>query len=219
MSKSVNNAKSARKSTVAANQRVSRNHKPGAPKPAANANVITSVVSTRDGGYVMVTAGDGRHFERPARGDSKEFRAIAQLNSNYDAASAWNTANPASKPQARLANGIGPKDAPHSAKAVADQKTNNAKAAPAKATGKGKARADKAPKAKAPARGVDRDYTVGKTAIVAKPDTWRGYMLGIMVKHTNTAKAKAAHAKSGKFASNKLDFNWANAQGYITFAK
>lgn len=117
------------------------------------------------------------------------------------------------KPQARLANGVDAKSAPQSAKAVADQR----KAAPA--TGKGKARTAKADKAKAPSRGTERAYVRGDKKNEAKPDSWRGYMLGTIMAHKDTASAKAAHAKGKKFADRKLDFNWANAQGYIKFAK
>jgi hypothetical protein len=116
------------------------------------------------------------------------------------------------KPQAKLARGVEGKMTENSRKAVQDQKTPASQ--PAKA-----AAPAKSAKNKQPSRGADRDYTKGKTAIAAKPDSWRHHMLTVITKHGNTAKAKAAHEKSGKFAGNKLDFNWAAAQGYINWAK
>lgn len=117
------------------------------------------------------------------------------------------------KPQARLANGVDAKSAPQSAKAVADQ-AKGAKSA--KAT---KTAAPKGAKAKAPSKGVDRSYAKGKTVNNAKAGTWRHHMLTVIMAHKDTASAKAAHAKGKAFTANKLDFNWANAQGYIQFAK
>lgn len=185
-----------------------------ATKRPANPDAIATVTTAKGGGHVAVISAGSEMFTRPVRGDSKEFRAIAMPGLSFNAAQRWHEKNPVAKPQAKLASGITPKDAPHSAKAVADQKATPA------TKGKGdKARTAKASKAKAPARGTERTYKVGSTKIAAKPDTWRGHMLGTIVKHSDTAKAKAAHAKSGKFSANKLDFNWANAQGYIKFDK
>ena len=182
---------------------------------ASNADHITICKHTADGAYVYVEAGDGRSFTRlrsgaNGTGDTKEFQALAKVGLPYAAAERFNNENPVQKPQARLARGAEGRMTEHSRKAVADQK----KVAP-----KGKTAAPKAAKNKAPSRGAERDYTVGKTEVTAKPDSWRGYMLTLMRKHGNTAKAKAAHAKSGKFSSNKLDFNWAAAQGYIVWSK
>jgi hypothetical protein len=116
------------------------------------------------------------------------------------------------KPTAQLANGVTAKDAPQSAKAVADQKK-----APAATKGKGKARTEKAAKAKQPSRGTDRAYVAGSKKDESKPDTFRKYMLTTILKAKSTAAAKAAHAKSGKYPTHKLDFNWSAQQGYIKF--
>lgn len=118
------------------------------------------------------------------------------------------------KPKAKLASGVDARTAPHSAKAVADQKG----AAPA-TKGKASKAAPKAAKNKAPSRGTDRNYKIGKTKNEARPDTWRYYMLETIRAHKDTASAKAAHAKGKKFSSNKLDFTWADQKGYITFTK
>lgn len=177
------------------------------------AETIAVVKNTADGEHIYVEGSKGSSFTRSKRGDNKEFRTFAAKGALYEPAARYNRENPAPKPTARLARGIGSGDAPHSAKAVADQPKADAKGKSAKPA------APKAAKNKQPARGADRDYAKGKTAITAKPDSWRHHMLTVIQKHTNTAKAKAAHEKSGKFSGNKLDFNWAAAQGYIAWAK
>jgi hypothetical protein len=123
-----------------------------------------------------------------------------------------------SKPQARLARGIDSGDAPQSAAAVASQR-KAAKGTKPATTGKGKARVAKAAKDKAPSRGADRTYKLGTRKDESKPDTFRRYMLSTIMKHTSTAAAKAAHAKSNKYPTHKLDFNWSAQQGYIVFTK
>lgn len=183
---------------------------------ASNKRSIVANTFTSDGGFIHIENGAGESFQRPRAGDSAAFRAISKIGMDYAAARAWHIANPVTKPQARLANGITGRDAPHSSAALQAQAKERAASKSTKAEKKA---APKAAKNKAPARGADRDYTRGKTEIKANKDSWRYHMLTMITKHTNTAKAKAAHEKSGKFSSNKLDFNWAAAQGYITFAK
>lgn len=175
---------------------------------ASNADHIVTNKHTSDGAYVFVEAGDGRSFTRLRSGDTPEFRALSGVGKPYVAALAYHNANPAKKPQARLARGVDAHNSPQSAAAVAAQRKGG-KATPAPKAGKNKA----------PARGQDRDYTRGKTEIKANPESWRYHMLQMICKATNTAKAKAAHAKSGKFSNNKLDFNYAAANGYINWAK
>lgn len=117
------------------------------------------------------------------------------------------------KPQAKLAQGVDSHNSPHSAKAVADArgKANATK-------GKGaKAAAPKAGKNKQPAKGTNRAYKLGSREDTSRPDTWRRHMLTMIMRNKDMDSAKAAHAKSGKFADNKLDFNWANQQDYIKF--
>lgn len=179
------------------------------------AETIAIVKNTVDGNAIYVEGSKGSSFTRDRRGDSKEFRAVAVKGALYETAAKFNKANPPPKPQARLANGLDARTAPQSAAAVRDQ----AKAAAKAGNGKGKAATPKATKNKAPSRGTDRSYTRGKTAINAKPDSWRYHMLTTITSAKDTASAKASHAKSKKFADRKLDFNWAASQGYITFAK
>lgn len=177
----------------------------------AEKDKITVVKSTSDQRNVVVISAGGEMFNRPMSGDTKEFRAVAQINSSFNAAQAWSQKNPPAKPQAQLARGIESRQAPHSAKAVKDQKPA-AKGKPEKKT------APKAAKNKAPSKGADRSYKVNaKVKNEARADSWRHHMTQMIVSATDTAKAKANHAKSGKFSANKLDFNWAAKQGFITF--
>lgn len=181
-------------------------------KLAANDDIIATVVISKDGNYIVASSHGGATLARPRNGDSKEFRSYATVGGKFSALKKWDAANPAPKPQAKLARGIEARQAPHSAKAVADQKKPEAKAAPAK-------RAAKAEKNKQPSKGAERTYKLGSKKNEAKPDTWRHHMLSMIQKATSTEAAKKLHAKSGKFSANKLDFNWANAQGYIKFDK
>lgn len=178
-------------------------------KARGKAETIAVVKGTEDGGHIYVEGNKGSSFTRDKRGDDKAFRAVATKGALYEPAACFNKDNPPPKPQARLAHGLDARTAPQSAAAVRAQH----KAATVKTT------APKAGKNKQPARGTERSYTRGKTAINAKPDSWRLHMLNTITKHGDTAAAKAAHAKSKKFADRKLDFNWAAAQGYITFSK
>lgn len=115
------------------------------------------------------------------------------------------------KPVAHMARGTDAHTAPHSAKAVADQKRSETK------PHKGKVRMEKAAKAKQPARGGNRAYTLAGRKDESKPDTFRRYMLSTIMGCKDTDSAKAAHAKSHKYPTHKLDFNWAAQQGYIKF--
>lgn len=181
---------------------------------ASNADHIVTSKHTSDGAYVYIEAGDGRSFTRLRSGDTKEFRALSGVGKPYAAVLAYHKANPVKKPQARLANGVDARTAPQSAAAVAAQR-KGAQAAPA--TGKGKARMEKAAKAKQPARGGNRRYKLGTRKDESKPDTFRKYMLTTIMSHKDTDSAKAAHAKSRKYPTHKLDFNWSAQQGYIVF--
>lgn len=182
-----------------------------ATKPTG-AIVVHKAAETGNG--ILVQAANGHSFVRPIYGDSKEFRKVAAVGQPYDAARKWDMANPAQKPKAQLARGVEARQAPHSAKAVADQPKADAKGKKA-----AKAAAPKAKANKQPSAGANRAYTKGKTAINAKPGSWRHHMLTTMQKAKDTDSAKAAHAKSGNFSANKLDFNWAASQGYIVWAK
>jgi hypothetical protein len=179
-------------------------------KQSGRVEAISSVVAARTGNGLVVTTSRDRSIVI-TRIDGTVTK-LALMGQPVQPLEEYLKNQP--KPQARLAQGVEGKMTENSRKAVEDQKTAAAKTA--KAT---KVAAPKAAKNKAPARGADRDYTRGKTAIAAKPDSWRHHMLTVITKHGNTAKAKAAHEKSGKFSANKLDFNWAAAQGYIAFSK
>lgn len=179
-------------------------------------DTITICKHTADGSHVYVEAASGDRFARPRNGDGKEFRALSKIGMSYSKALAFHNANPAPKPQARLAKGVDSHNSPHAAKAVADQR----KDAPAAKASPKTAKAPKAEKNKQPSRGAERSYTVVKgTENKARPDSWRHHMTTMIVSHTDTASAKAAHAKSKKFSGNKLDFNWAATNQFIKFAK
>lgn len=189
-------------------------------KSTASDDCITTVKSTSDGGFVYVAARNGDNFARPNAGDSKAFRDLAAVGKSYSAARDWHIANPATKPQAQMARGTDARTAPHSAKAVADERAANSKSKAAAPTeNKGKVRTAKAAKGKQPTRGTNRAYVAGTKKDESKPDTFRKYMLTTILKHKDTDSAKAAHAKSGKYPTHKLDFNWSAQQGYIKFSK
>ena len=180
-----------------------------------NPDTIVSNINDRSGAHIVVTSAGGATISYPRYGDDGQRRKLSAKGGNIKALQADLAARPPVKPQARLATGVDRHNSPHSAKAIADQKRAEK---PAKG-GAAKAAAPKAGKNKAPARGADRDYSKGSTPIKAAAGSWRHHMLITITKYSNTAKAKAAHEKSNKFSGNKLDFNWAAAQGYINWAK
>lgn len=181
-------------------------------KRNGRAECVSSAVNARSGNGLVVTTSRGRSIvvtrvDRRVNELTKLGLPIAQLE-------AYLKDQP--KPQARLAPGVDSHNSPHSAKAVADARRGKA-AEPTK--GKGKARAEKAAKAKQPARGTNRTYKLGTRKDESKPDTFRRYMLSTIMAHKDTDSAKAAHAKSGKYPTHKLDFNWSAQQGYIVLTK
>jgi hypothetical protein len=221
-----NNAKSAAKPSAKArgpkagssqrNQNVT-----GVKEPKnAGPETISSAVQAKGGNGLVVTTNRNRSIvvlrvDRRVNELTKLGAPVAELD-------AYLKNQP--KPEAKLARGVDGKMTEHSRKAVADnRKSNGAAKAEAKAAtpakGKnGKARTVKADKAKAPAKGTNRSYTLGTRKDESKPDTFRRYMLSTIMKHKDTDSAKAAHAKSGKYPTHKLDFNWSAQQGYIKFA-
>jgi hypothetical protein len=73
---------------------------------------------------------------------------------------------------------------------------------------------------KSPRRlGKFRSYTPTAKPDYSRPGTFRTYMISTIRAHTNTRAANEAHALCTEpaFAKNKLDFNWAADNGYITF--
>lgn len=132
--------------------------------------------------------------------------------------------------QAQLARGIKGREAPHSAKALADN------AAALKATAP---KAD--PKAEKPAKAAkarleakkeerkaeraswkqDRTYKVVAKLddINMRPGTWTETMITVALAHTSTDKANAALAKHREFGDRKIDWKWlSDTRGYIKFA-
>lgn len=67
--------------------------------------------------------------------------------------------------------------------------------------------------------GKMRRYTATTKPDYSRPGTFRTYMISTIRAHTDTQSANAAHAlcDNPSFAKNKLDFNWAADNGYITF--
>lgn len=183
-----------------------RNSKaPAKAAPLATPESVSSAVNARTGNGLVVTTSNNRTIVI-TRVDG-EVNRLTKLGAPVAALESYLAAQP--KPQAKLARGVEGKMTENSRKAVADQRRAPKVPAPAPKAGKNKA----------PARGAERSYTVGKTEVTAKPESWRHHMLTTIRKYGDTAKAKAAHEKSGKFSANKLDFNWAAAQGYINWAK
>jgi hypothetical protein len=177
-----------------------------------NADQIITVTPARTGNGLVVVGGDSKSMVVAAWQDTATTRKLAVVGGSM--ATLRDHVATIAKPQARLARGVDSHNAPHSAKAMADQR---AKANSAPTTPKPKARADKASKNKQPSRGQDRKYKNAGRKDESKDGTFRKYMLSTIMAHKSTADAKAAHAKSKKFPSHKLDFNWAAQQGYIAF--
>ena len=179
-------------------------------KQAGRVECIKSTVALASGGIgICVTTSRDRSIV--IQRIDKEVNRLSKVGEPVAALEAYLKTQP--KPQARLAAGVDSHNSPHSAKAAADQR-KGAKPATGKA---GKARTEKAAKAKQPSRGTSRAYKLGDRKDESKPDTFRRYMLSTIMAHKTTDAAKAAHAKSGKYPTHKLDFNWSAQQGYIKF--
>lgn len=185
-----------------------------APKKlsAVEADRIVTVVGDHSGSFIVVSSAGGRNVNYERNRETKELRSLAKVGGSFKAVEAAIKVLPV-KP-AKLARGLDSRIAPQSAKAAAD--SNKSAAKPSKAEKKA---APKAAKNKQPSKGADRSYSLGSKKNEAKEGTWRHHMLTMIQKHGTTDKAKAAHAKSGQYSANKLDFNWANSQGYIKFDK
>lgn len=127
---------------------------------------------------------------------TSDLLKLAAVGGSFKAVQEWLATH---RPQARLAKGLDGRNAPHSVAAAAEGRkpVTATKPAAAKLSRKG-----------------DFAYKVGK-ANDTRADTWTHYMVEVIQKHSDTASARAAHEKSGKFAGKKLDFNWSKAKGYI----
>lgn len=64
-----------------------------------------------------------------------------------------------------------------------------------------------------------RAYTPTQKPDVSRLGTFRHYMLSVIRKHSDTNAANTEHSAcdNPSWAKNKLDFNWAADNGYITF--
>jgi hypothetical protein len=182
---------------------------------AQKPDVIKSVKGAVGGGHVVVVAGGENKLTYPKNRESAELVKLAVVGASFKAVQSWLKAN---KPDAKLATGLDGRNAPNCAKAVADQRAAG-KSTPTNGAGSAKVpvKSGKVPSAKVPA-GADRAYKLGAAVDTSRPGTWRNYMLATIRAHKSTAEANAAHAKSGKFSGNKLDFNWSAKQGYIAFS-
>lgn len=72
---------------------------------------------------------------------------------------------------------------------------------------------------RSPRRVAFKRYTATQMTDTSRYGTFRRYMITTIRAHNDTLSANAEHAKcdNPKFAKNKLDFNWAADNGYITF--
>lgn len=184
-----------------------------ASKVPVKSDVIKSVVSIASGMEGLAADADGqKSIIIPKAKLNAVILKLAVVGGSY-AALAKAVAEAS---QAQLARGIKGREAPHSAKALAD---NAAALKGTKADApKGKT-APKADKPKSPekqireavSKGNDRAYTVVNKNHGARPDSKRAMQLEIVFKHKSTAAARAAGAES-------CDFRYAVDKGFIKFA-
>lgn len=185
-------------------------------KPKVNPDTITSVKGTSDGtGYTAISAGSKTEMVKDTR-MTGQLRKLAVVGASFKAVQEFLKTN---KPEAKLARGLDGKDAPQSAMAAA------ASRATAKADAKAAAPAASAKTTKASASaklsrkaGAARTYKATKKEDVSRDGTFRKYMISTIRAYTDTETAKAAHAKSGQYAKDKLNFNWAEQNGFIAWA-
>lgn len=165
---------------------------------------MDSIAVTNDGGMYPVTKflGMGVKVER-----GMLFTAVAD---EYRRAVAADQTARNAKPKGPAVLAKGAETEVHSRKAAADSRKPAKVEKPAKPA-KGAKKASKL------AAGEPRKYKAGSKKDESRDGTFRRYMLTTILAHKDTAAANAAHAKSHQFASNKLDFNWSAAQGYIVW--
>lgn len=180
-------------------------------KLAARPDVIKEVKNTTDGRHVAVKAGADNTLTFPKTVQAPELLKLAVVGASFKAVQAWLKTN---KPEAKLATGLDGRSAPQSAMAAADSrkpgKGGTSASSAAKLAGNGNGAKGKAQAAS----GYNFTYATGK-ANDTRPDTWTHHMVEIMQRHTDSGAAKAAHAKTGRYAGKKLDFTWAKAKGFI----
>lgn len=196
-------------------------------KLSAKSDIISSVNGTRSGGdYIAIAAPGQTTLLIPANRMTGQLQKLAVKGGSFKAVSELWTKVQAEKPAAQLARGVESRAAPQSAKAVSDAKAGQRRDPVAeKLLPKGgdkkaaAAKAKPAKEAKVPSTGgIDRKYKATKKEDVSKPDSFRNYMISTIRAHTQTSAAKAAHAASGKFGHERLNFKWAHDNGYIVLA-
>jgi hypothetical protein len=177
-----------------------------ASKLIVKPDAIKAMKITVDGSYMAVEAGSGASLVYPRTLTGRaELAKLAAVGASFKALQAWLKTN---KPEAKLATGLDGRNAPQSAMAAAESRAGAKADVPAPTAGKAKATAKVSMKG-------DFSYAVGK-ANDTRPDTWTHYMVALIQKHTDTASAKSAHAKTGKFVGKKLDFTWCrDKKGFI----
>lgn len=188
-----------------------------APKAKVNPDTITSVKGTSDGtGYTAISAGNKTEMVKDVR-MTGQLRKLAVVGASFKAVQEYLKAN---KPEAKLAKGLDGKNAPQSAMAAAASRAGAkatdvpaTKATAPKTTGKASATSKLSRKG-----GAVRTYKATKKEDVSRDGTFRKYMISTIRAHTDTDSAKAAHAKSGQYAKDKLNFNWAEQNGFIAWA-
>jgi len=190
-----------------------------APKVAGKPDAIKAVKPVTSGGDYVVVESNGGKSEAIHRGRiTGELAKLAVVGGSLKAVQNWLKAN---KPEAKLATGLTSRIAPQSAMAAAESR-KPAKAAPAAAKAAAPAPAAKPAKAAAKlprkaASRADRTYKATDKPDTSKAGSFRTYMISTIRAHKTTEAAKAAHAKSGQFAHERLNFNWAAQHGYIAF--
>lgn len=189
--------------------------KGGMTKAQGDKIVSSKAVNDKDTSRHVVTAADGRSEIIPTErwiGDIRELSGVGMSMTAFQAA--WAKAN-----KAKLAKGVTGRDAPHSAKAIADSKAKAKGAAPAKAKAAEKKAAKAAEKAK---QGTNRPYTalVKVGDLAAREGTKRHAMLTCILnnKTTDAAKACIAKAKAEYAAEAQAFINWAAKSAYIKYA-
>lgn len=181
-------------------------------KLVAKPDVIKEVKGTTDGRYVAVTAGGDNSLIYPATLAGKaELAKLAAVGASFKALQQWLKTH---KPEAKLATGLDGRNAPQSAMAAAESRKAGKGDSGGRASASGGAVKGASKAAPTGSTKGDFTYSVGK-ANDTRPDTWTHYMVALIQKHTDTASAKAAHAKSGKYAGKKLDFAWSKTKGFI----
>lgn len=200
-----------------------------APKTTVKSDVISNVKNdSSGGGYIAIAAPGHKTLLLKPTQFKGDVAKLGVVGGSYAAVEAALAKQAESKPAGKLANGITGRDAPHASKAVADANKSKKDPVAEKLLPKGKAaKADPIKPAKQIAKkamtapstgGVDRKYKATKKEDTSKPDSFRNYMISTIRAHGSTTPAKEAHAASGKFSHERLNFKWAHDNGYIVIA-